>query len=109
MTYMDLILMNTSIVVGGRRFYFDFDENKDGTLLVKLDLHGMRKNEAKYVINGIISMYNFEFTMMLIHGYSNGTVIKDMIQYDIHNKRIVAKSVYMHNKGVTYLFVNSKE
>ena len=109
MTYMDLILMNTSIVFGGRRFYFDFDENKDGTLLVKLDLHGMRKNEAKYVINGIISMYNFEFTMMLIHGYNNGTVIKDMIQYDIHNKRIVAKSVYMHNKGVTYLFVNSKE
>ena len=54
-------------------------------------------------------MYNFEFTMMLIHGYNNGTVIKDMIQYDIHNKRIVAKSVYMHNKGVTYLFVNSKE
>ena len=77
--------------------------------MVIVDLHGMRKNEAKNIINSILLMYNFEFSLMLIHGYNNGTVLKDMIQYEIHNKRITLKYMYKYNKGVTFLLINSKE
>ena len=48
MKFDNIITMNTSIIVGGRRHYFNF-------------------------------------IMVLIHGYNNGTILKNMIQYEIVN------------------------
>ena len=54
MKFDNIITMNTSIIVGGRRHYFNF-------------------------------------IMVLIHGYNNGTILKNMIQYEINSKRISMK------------------
>lgn len=107
MDYRNIIIMNTSIVVNGRRYFFNYSEDDNGYLVVEADLHGMTKNEAKFIVNGIMSMYSFEFTLVLIHGYNNGTILKDMIQYEINNKRISIKYRYKHNEGVTLLSIKS--
>ena len=57
MKFDNIITMNTSIIVGGRRHYFNF-------------------------------------IMVLIHGY-NGTILKNMIQYEINSKRISMKYRYI--------------
>lgn len=109
MKFDNIITMNTSIIVGGRRHYFNYGEDDDGNLIVEVDLHRMTRHEAKYVINNIISMYDFNFTIVLIHGYNNGTILKNMIQYEINSKRISMKYRDVYNKGETTLLINSKE
>ena len=58
MKFDNIITMNTSIIVGGRRHYFNF-------------------------------------TIVLVHGYNNGTILKNMIQYEINSKRIPMKYRYI--------------
>lgn len=72
MKFDNIITMNTSIIVGGRRHYFNF-------------------------------------IMVLIHGYNNGTILKNMIQYEINSKRISMKYRDVYNKGVTTLLIDSRE
>ena len=109
MNFDNMIMMNTSININGRRYYFNYSEDNNGRLIVEVNLHRMTKREAGYVINNVIAMYGFEFILELIHGYNNGTVLKNMIQYEINNKRISYKYNCVYNKGVTYLLIKSKD
>ncbi len=71
---------------------------------VKLDLHGMRQEEARKVIDRAIATAGpATYQLQLIHGYNRGTslrtMIKDWYQYDSKVKRIMPGD----NPGITIL------
>lgn len=71
---------------------------------VKIDLHGMRQEEAMKVIDkAIASAEPSTYQLQLIHGYHRGTNLRSMIQdwyrYDPKVKRIMPGD----NPGITIL------
>lgn len=71
---------------------------------VKIDLHGMRQEEAMRVIDkAIASAEPSTYQLQLIHGYHRGTNLRSMIQdwyrYDPKVKRIMPGD----NPGITIL------
>lgn len=77
-----------------------------GEVIIKVDLHGMSCRMAQLVINNIISMYRFSFTLDLVHGYNHGTAIKQLINEKICNKRISRKYCNSWNPGETFLCID---
>ncbi len=70
----------------------------------KIDLHGMKQDEAERVIDrALASAGSGVYRIELIHGYNRGTslrsMIKDMFSYDPRVKKIIPGD----NPGVTVL------
>ncbi len=71
---------------------------------VKIDLHGLRQEEAVRVIDkAIASAGPMTYQLQLIHGYNRGTSLRRMIydwyQYEPRIKRIIPGD----NPGITIL------
>ena len=71
---------------------------------VRIDLHGLRQEEARRVIDRAIAAAGpSTYQLQLIHGYNRGTSLRSMIrdwyQYDIKVKRIIPGD----NPGITVL------
>ena len=71
---------------------------------VKIDLHGMRQEEAMKVIDkALASAGPTTYQLQLIHGYNRGTSLRSMIydwyQYEPKVKRIMPGD----NPGITVL------
>lgn len=71
---------------------------------VKIDLHGLRQEEAiKEIDKAIASAGPATYQLQLIHGYNRGTSLRSMIQdgyrYDPKVKRIMPGD----NPGITIL------
>ena len=74
---------------------------------VKIDLHGLRKEEAMRVIDKALASAGpttyQTYQLQLIHGYNRGTSLRSMIhdwyQYDPKVKRIIPGD----NPGITVL------
>ena len=71
---------------------------------VKIDLHGMRQDEAKKAIDrAIASAGPTTYQLQLIHGYNRGTSLRTMIydwyRYEHKVKRIIPGD----NPGITVL------
>ena len=71
---------------------------------IRIDLHGMRQEEAQRVIDkAIASAGPGTYQLQLIHGYHRGTnlrtMIKDWYQYEEKVKRIIPGD----NPGITIL------
>ena len=71
---------------------------------VKVDLHGLRQQEAVRVIDRALSAAGPEtYQLHLIHGYNRGTSLRSMIlgwyRYDPKVKRIIPGD----NPGITIL------
>ena len=77
-----------------------------GAAFVKLDLHGMRQEEAvKAIDRAIASADSTTYQIQLIHGYNRGTSLRTMIydeyRYDPKVKRIIPGD----NQGITVLIM----
>lgn len=73
---------------------------------VKIDLHGLRQDEAIKVINkAIAAADSTTYQIRLIHGYNRGTSLRSMIyeeyRYDPKVKRIMPGD----NPGITVLVI----
>ncbi len=73
---------------------------------VKIDLHGLRQDEAIKVINkAIAAADSTTYQIQLIHGYNRGTSLRSMIyeeyRYDPKVKRIMPGD----NPGITVLVI----
>ena len=73
---------------------------------VKIDLHGLRQDEARRGIDrAIASAGPSTYQLHLIHGYNRGTSLRSMIrdwyQYDPKVKRIIPGD----NPGITVLII----
>ena len=73
---------------------------------VKIDLHGLRQEEAIKVIDkAIASAGPATYQLQLIHGYHRGTSLRSMIQqeYSFHPK--VKRIIPGDNPGMTVLVI----
>ena len=71
---------------------------------VKIDLHGMRQDEAKKAIDrAIASAGPTTYQLQLIHGYNRGTSLRTMIYDWYRYERKVKRIIPGDNPGITGL------
>ena len=71
---------------------------------VKIDLHGMRQDEAKKAIDrAIASAGPTTNQLQLIHGYNRGTSLRTMIYDWYRYERKVKRIIPGDNPGITVL------
>lgn len=72
--------------------------------IIELDLHGMTKSQAKISIDSKLNKANNSiYRIRIIHGYHNGTNLKEMVQKSYHNHPKVLRMEMGLNPGITDL------
>ncbi len=72
---------------------------------VEIDIHGMTRDEAKrYLIRFLNRVNGSVREVEVIHGWSGGTALMDMVRKGLRHPKIRAKVVSM-NPGVTILML----
>lgn len=78
--------------------------NKIGTTL-EVDIHGMTASEAKRQLESLLSRADKNIKeVIVIHGYSHGQVLKDMVRTQLKHPRIEAKLLSL-NQGQTRIIL----
>ena len=75
---------------------------------VSVDVHRLTVAEAKRLIKNLIALIRGDFILEVIHGYLNGTAIKDMIHEETLSKKVVDKKCPFYNLGITYLKIKDE-
>jgi DNA-nicking Smr family endonuclease len=72
----------------------------------EIDIHNMKHDEAKKYLEQFLTKANGSIKeVIVIHGYSSGTVLQDMVRKGLKHKRIRSKMLSM-NPGITTLILN---
>ena len=75
-----------------------------GAAFVKVDLHGLRQEEAIRVIDrALASAGPMTYQLQLIHGYHRGTSLRSMIQDEYRWHEKVLRILPGDNPGITVL------
>lgn len=73
---------------------------------VEIDIHNMTHDQAKrYIIQFLNRVNGSVKEVSIIHGYTGGTVLKDMVQKGLRHKKIKSKLKSL-NQGVTILILS---
>ena len=70
--------------------------------IVELDLHGKNKFQARVAIDAALRYSKGVYRIRLIHGFHNGTELRDMIR-DEYEKRPSILRLEKTNDGITEL------
>ena len=71
---------------------------------IKVDLHGLRQEEAIRVIDrAIVSADPSTYQIQLIHGYNRGTSLRSMIYEEYRYEKKVKRIIPGDNQGITIL------
>lgn len=77
--------------------------NNKTAVQTELDIHLMSPNEAKqYLLQYLSGLPRTITEVTVIHGYRGGTLLRRMIQNELHHPRIKAKYKSL-NQGITIL------
>lgn len=73
--------------------------------MVEIDIHNMHREEAKRYLERFLSGANDSVKeVVVIHGYSSGTVLRDMVRKNLKHRRIRSKCLSL-NPGITTLYL----
>lgn len=81
--------------------------NKQGGIVLSVDVHGMHPNAVRHFLTNIINLCNGAFQIRIIHGYNHGTILKDMIHSEKIHYRVYEKLAVDGNQGQTLLNVTA--
>ena len=71
---------------------------------IKVDIHGLRQEEAIRVIDrAIASADPSTYQIQLIHGYNRGTSLRNMIYDEYRYEKKVKRIIPGDNQGITIL------
>ncbi|WMJ23842.1 Smr/MutS family protein [Paludicola sp. MB14-C6] len=71
----------------------------------EIDIHNMQRDQAKRYIEQFLNKVNGSIReVSIIHGYSNGTVLLNMVQKGLRHPKIQSKVKSM-NPGITILIL----
>ena len=77
-----------------------------GEAFVKVDLHGLRQEEAIRVINRAIAAADHTtYQIHLIHGYNRGTNLRSMIYDEYRYEQKIKRIIPGDNPGITVLIM----
>lgn len=68
---------------------------------VTVDVHGMGCLEAKTFLKNVIALLRGAFKLVVIHGFNNGTAIRDMVRREKLSSKVTAVHSWYWNDGVT--------
>ena len=72
---------------------------------VEIDIHQMTRSEAKKYLEHFLSSANGNVKeVVVIHGYSSGTVLQEMVRKNLKHHRIKYKMLSL-NPGITTLYL----
>jgi DNA-nicking Smr family endonuclease len=72
---------------------------------VEVDIHNMRRDEAKRYLERFLTTVNGSVKeVVVIHGYSSGTVLQQMVRKGLKHHRISRKELSF-NPGITTLIL----
>lgn len=76
---------------------------------LEIDLHGLNKERASYMINDILDHVDDRIEeIVLIHGYNSGTVLKEYIRDVLDHERIREEIFDWNNGGRTILKIGKR-
>jgi DNA-nicking Smr family endonuclease len=71
----------------------------------EIDIHNMLRADAKKYLEQFLSKANGSIKeVVVIHGYSSGTVLQEMVRKGLKHKRIKSKMIGL-NPGITTLML----
>lgn len=82
---------------------FKVGQSKSGETLISVDLHKLNKKKAERLLRNTININRSPFIFRIIHGFNNGTVLKNLVNHELTHKRIQDSFINIDNPGVTYL------
>ena len=71
--------------------------------VVEIDVHGLNSYQAKTLIDSKIKKSKGAYRIRVIHGYNNGSVLRDMILMEYKNNKAVLRIERGLNMGQTDL------
>ncbi|MEG2814185.1 MAG: Smr/MutS family protein [Oscillospiraceae bacterium] len=75
------------------------------TQKVELDIHNMTADQAKKYIEQFLNNVNANVKeVCVIHGYTGGTILKEMVQKRLKHSKIKGK-IKSFNQGITILML----
>lgn len=78
--------------------------NPNNSAILEIDVHGMTKYQAKVYIDSLLKKIKQNtYRIRVIHGYQNGTELRDMIRKDYRNNPKVCRIEVGMNQGITDL------
>lgn len=80
-------------------------KDEDGRWIVSYDAHGQDVVHARRAVNNIISIIRCNMTLCIIHGYNNGTAIKEMLRKSNFGNRLSEIKSPVYNPGITWMQV----
>ena len=75
---------------------------QNGEEIIFADVHGFHAGRARRFLKNIIAMMRKAFELVVIHGFNNGTVLKDMIREDFKSLQIETDEC---NEGRTIMYI----
>lgn len=79
--------------------------SKPRTTVMEVDIHGLMASDAKARLEHLLSHAAPEVEeVVVIHGYSRGTVLRDMVRNQLKHPRIQAKLLSL-NQGQTRILL----
>lgn len=70
--------------------------------IVEVDVHGMNQYQAKVKIQSVLKKSNNSvYVIRVIHGYHNGTVLRDMIRREFRSHPKIKRIELSLNQGIT--------
>lgn len=73
--------------------------------ILEIDIHGMNRYQAKTRLDGLLKKSRGVYRIRVIHGYRNGTELKEMIRYEYGKNPLVKRVVPGANEGITELIL----
>ena len=72
-----------------------------GATVYTLDLHGKTRAAARIFLKNVINVCRSSHTLQVVHGYSHGTVLLEMIRNSFTNPKVLSMSPAPGNPGMT--------
>lgn len=78
-------------------------EGENGDEIIVVDVHGMKCSAAHRFVHNIITVIHAAFKLLVIHGYNNGTAIRDMLRSGLKETKVVSVTPDIDNDGRTMI------
>lgn len=74
--------------------------------IVEVDVHGMNQYQARLKIQSVLRKSNQSvYIVRIIHGYHNGTVLRDMLRKEFRSHPKIKRIELSMNQGITDLIL----
>ena len=101
MNHDDIMRKLKFIVYGENEWRVKILPSADGELRIQYDAHGQTVAEATHTIRNIVNLARVPIWLSVVHGYNNGTAIKDELSKMNFYGKVTYRYTPPHNEGET--------